>query len=170
MHIGLGPAWAELRHADELFSTYRPDSEISRLGRGEIALANCSPEVDEVLARCAELSERTDGYFSVRATGTLDPSGLVKGWAVDRAARALRAAGLANFAINAAGAPAGLLAVTVAGPELPTADALATAVFAMGAAGPQWALRLVGYEALCITDREAVLSAPGMDGYRRPAR
>src|SRR3954464_12570405 len=75
-----------LREVDETFSTYREDSEISRLDRGELTVADCRPEVDEVLRECIALERSTDGYFSVRAAGRLDPSGLVKGWAVARAA------------------------------------------------------------------------------------
>ena len=48
----------------------------------------------------------SDGYFDIRAhraDGTLDPSGLVKGWAADGAARILSAAGVVDYCINAAG-------------------------------------------------------------------
>jgi hypothetical protein len=62
--------------------------------------------------------------------------------------------------------PSGLLSVTVVGPDLATADAYATAIFAMGAAGPEWALGLTGYEALCITDQHSVLSTPGFARFR----
>jgi FAD:protein FMN transferase len=96
-------AFAWLREVDALFSTYREDSEISRLGRGEIALADCRPEVDEVLSACAALERATEGYFSVRAAGRLDPSGYVKGWAVAGAATRLAEAGAMHFCINAGG-------------------------------------------------------------------
>jgi thiamine biosynthesis lipoprotein len=55
----------------------------------------------------------------------------------------------------------------VVGADLPTADAYATAIFAMGEAGPEWALGLDGYEALCITEHDTVLSTPGMSAYRQ---
>jgi thiamine biosynthesis lipoprotein len=97
------PAFALLREADTVFSTYREDSAISRLGRGELMIADCPPEVDEVLTRCAALERETGGYFSVRPAGRLDPSGYVKGWAVARAAAALVRAGGRNFCINAGG-------------------------------------------------------------------
>src|SRR4051794_13368920 len=92
-----------LREADETFSTYRDDSDISRLDRGEVALADCRPEVDEVLTRCMRLNRATRGAFSVRPAGRLDPSGLVKGWAVAGAAQRLAAAGARRFCINAGG-------------------------------------------------------------------
>ena len=94
-----------LRFADATFSTYKDDSEISRLNRGELALAETHPDVREVLDRCEALRVETDGYFDVRAAAAdaIDPSGLVKGWAVDRAASILTDAGLRNFAVNIAG-------------------------------------------------------------------
>jgi thiamine biosynthesis lipoprotein len=88
---------------DEVFSTYKPESAISRLGRGELALAGCPPEVSQVLDRCEQLRAETGGYFDVMAGGTLDPSGLVKGWAVERAAALLIEAGSQRHCINAAG-------------------------------------------------------------------
>jgi thiamine biosynthesis lipoprotein len=57
--------------------------------------------------------------------------------------------------------PRGVLSVTVAGPDLATADAYATAAFAMGAAGPRWTARLRGYEAMTILADNRVLSTPG---------
>ena len=58
-------------------------------------------------------------------------------------------------------APAGVLSVTIVGPELGTADAYATAAFAMGAGGPQWTARLSGYEAMTILADETVLTTGG---------
>src|SRR3954470_11533486 len=101
--VAVEPAFAWLRAVDATFSTYRSDSEISRLDRGEIALADCRPEVDEVLSRCLALERATGGYFSVRPAGRLDPSGLVKGWAGDGAAQRLASAGATRFCINAGG-------------------------------------------------------------------
>jgi thiamine biosynthesis lipoprotein len=92
-----------LREVDATFSTYRDDSDISRLDRHEVALADCRPEVGEVIERCAALERETGGYFSARAAGRLDPSGFVKGWAVAGAAERVAAAGGKNFWINAGG-------------------------------------------------------------------
>ena len=92
-----------LRWVDATFSTYREDSEISRLDRGELAVADAHDDVRRVLDRCEELREETRGSFDARATGRLDPSGLVKGWAVDSGADILHGAGLRNFALNAGG-------------------------------------------------------------------
>jgi thiamine biosynthesis lipoprotein len=208
-----------LRWVDATFSTYSDDSEVSRLNRGELALDAAHPEVRDVLDRCEELRLMTDGYFDVRAGtgGAFDPSGLVKGWAVDRAAALLDEAGIGNYALSAGGdmvlrggalpepawcvgiqhplstlqvaavieasdlavatsgeyargqhvfdphtgqPPVGVLSVTIVGPDLATADAFATAAFAMGAKGPHWTARLRGYDAMTILSDHRVLSTP----------
>jgi thiamine biosynthesis lipoprotein len=201
-------AW--LRFVDATFSTYRAGSEIRRLDRGELALRDAHPDVREVLARCERLRVATGGYFDVRARGRLDPSGLVKGWSVDRAAALLSAAGARRFSVNAGGdvlvrggpwrvgvqhprerdrlasvlsltdaavatsgayergehivdpltgRPArGALAVTVLGRDLATADAYATAAFAMGERGPAWTAGLRGCGAMTILADDRVLS------------
>jgi len=92
-----------LHWVDRTFSTYRPDSAVCRLDRGELSLAECPPEVAFVLAACEGVAAMSDGYFSVRAAGTLDPSGYVKGWAVERAAQLLTAAGSPSHCVNGGG-------------------------------------------------------------------
>jgi thiamine biosynthesis lipoprotein ApbE len=83
-HVARTAALAVLREADRVFSTYRADSVISRLDRGELALADCPPEVGEVLALGERARRDSDGAFDVRRGGRLDPSGVVKGWAAER--------------------------------------------------------------------------------------
>lgn len=95
--IDAARVFAWLRWVDATFSTYRPDSEISRLDRGEPVVPH--PLVREVLERCDALRRETGGYFDMRAGGSLDPSGYVKGWAVQRAA----AFGRGRFLIDAGG-------------------------------------------------------------------
>src|SRR4051812_31768614 len=65
-----------LHDVDARFSTYREDSEISRLDRGELSVADASDDVLAVLRRCADLRRRTGGAFDERAAGRLDPSAL----------------------------------------------------------------------------------------------
>lgn len=93
------------RFVDAIFSTYKAESEISRLNRGELTVAAAHPDVRLVLERCARLRDETFGYFDAEAAGVsgVDPSGLVKGWSVDRAARMLELAGARNFCIDAGG-------------------------------------------------------------------
>lgn len=94
-----------LRWVDRTFSTYDAESEISRLNAGDLGLADAHPLVRRVLARCEALRAGTDGYFDASAPlrGGLDPSGLVKGWAVDVAFAGLRRAGARRLCIEAGG-------------------------------------------------------------------
>jgi len=92
-----------MREVDERFSTYKPDSEVCRLDRGELAVADASSYLREVLDTCATMWRDTDGFFDVYATGRLDPSGYVKGWAAEVASARLAAAGSVNHLVNAGG-------------------------------------------------------------------
>ncbi len=101
----LAEAVAWLHQVDETFSTYRADSVVSRLARGELSLPECSAEVREVFELCERVSRASDGYFSTQAgpAGGLDPSGMVKGWAIERASDLLAAHGSGNHAVNGGG-------------------------------------------------------------------
>jgi thiamine biosynthesis lipoprotein len=223
----LDRAFARLRSIDAAFSPYRPESDIRRIDAGTLPIANARPDVRPVLERCERLRRATDGRFDVWATGRLDPSGLVKGWAVDAAAAVLVDAGARNLCVHAGGdlrlfgerapgrpwrvgvqhplergrlaavlgardlavatsgayergahivdprtgrPPRGVLSVTVVGPDLGTADALATAAFAMGSEGPAWTATLRDYDALTILADGRVLSTPGVTELRLDAQ
>lgn len=102
----LDGVFAQLRDADARFSTYRSDSEISRLARGELLESACSPDLRHVLAACDHLAVTSGGAFDVRrqaAAGGLDPSAYVKGWAVEEAAWLLDDAGIVDYVVNAGG-------------------------------------------------------------------
>ena len=227
-----------LHWVDASFSTYRADSQIAQLNRGELTRQQLHPEVCQVLDRCEQLRAGTGGYFDIATPyragsgpeagyggpGSVDPSGLVKGWAIAQAAQQLRDAGAQNFSVNAGGdallsghpdgddrwrvgiqhprsasdvamtlglrdmaiatsgayvrgahirdpltdsAPSGLLSATIVGPDVATADAYATAVFAMGAArAAQFCVGLDGYEAVLIRDDDTIVSTAGIDALR----
>lgn len=229
-------AW--LDWVDATFSTYREDSQVSRLNRGELSAEELHVDVRAVLERCEQLRRETGGYFDITAPyrdgtapragdggpGSVEPSGLVKGWAIAGAARRLRDAGARNFSVNAGGdallsghpdgddrwrvgiqhprlvreiamtlglrdlaiatsgtyvrgahisdplgggAPTGLLSVSIVGPDVATADAYATAVFAMGAArAERFCIGLDGYEAILIGADDTVVTTPGIESLR----
>jgi FAD:protein FMN transferase len=94
-------ALAVLRAADRTFSTYRADSVVSRLNRG--AAVDVPPEVTEVLAIGAAAERASGGAFALRRGGVLDPSGVVKGWAAERAAAKLAALPGTDFCLSAGG-------------------------------------------------------------------
>jgi thiamine biosynthesis lipoprotein len=212
-----------LHEVDAEFSTYRPDSAVSRYGRGELTLGATSERLRWVIDQCERLKHQTNGSFDACARGSFDPSALVKGWAVQHAAESLRSAGALSFCITAGGdvavsgrpdserawsigirhprdpmalagaidaegelavatsglyergdhivdprtrqAPAGVLSVTIVGPDLGLADAYATAAFAMGTDGPEWTLGLEGYESMTILENDSVLTTPGFPAF-----
>ena len=87
-------AFASLHEMDRIFSTWREDSEIMRLRRGELTIEGCVPLVAEALEIGGEAARVTGGAFTMLLPGdagdlVLDPTGLVKGWAVERAAALL---------------------------------------------------------------------------------
>jgi FAD:protein FMN transferase len=97
-----------LRHADSVFSTYRADSVVSAIRHGELPLADAPQDVQEVLAIAARAERATDGAFSVWRPGpdgerVLDPSAVVKGWAVERAAAFLRSLADTDSCLSAGG-------------------------------------------------------------------
>jgi FAD:protein FMN transferase len=94
-------AW--LHRVDAVFSTYRADSDISRLRRGELIELDADPLVVEVLGLGEQLRAETDGYFTTLWDGRVDPTGLVKGWAIEQASRLLTAHGSSNHAVNGGG-------------------------------------------------------------------
>jgi thiamine biosynthesis lipoprotein len=97
-------AFAYFQGIDERFSTYKDTSEISKINRGEIGESDWSDEVREVFLLAEKTKRQTDGYFDIRKPdGTVDPSGIVKGFAIYRAAEMLKATGCENFFIDAGG-------------------------------------------------------------------
>lgn len=89
---------------DELFSTYKPGSEIMRINRGEITQEAWSGEIQEVFDLAEKTKQESRGFFDIKKPdGTLDPSGIVKGWAINNAADILHHCGFKNFSIEAGG-------------------------------------------------------------------
>ena len=101
-------AYALLARMDEIFSTWSPDSQVSRLRRGELALSDCDPLVHQAARIGGQAEELTSGAFTTLlpdADGMprFDPTGLVKGWAVDLAGDELRGLPGVSWCINAGG-------------------------------------------------------------------
>jgi thiamine biosynthesis lipoprotein len=204
--------WTELDRLESIFSTFRSDSEISRINRGELHLLDSSREVIEVVDACTWLEHASNGAFRSRRPDDMimDPAGFVKGWATELAAQHLDRAGLRYWYLSVGGdiqtrgtarngspwrvaiadpncddpraiaaiveligdaiatsgtasrgrhlwdgrtgRPAdGLASMTVVGPNLTWADALATAAFVMGIDGIDWVSQFPGYRALAIS-------------------
>lgn len=95
-----------MNDVDRQFSPFRAESEVSRLADGTLARAHVSQQMREVLDLCEMVRSQSDGAFDIADHSPdrrLDPSGLVKGWAIDRGARLLAGRGWKNFSVNAGG-------------------------------------------------------------------
>ena len=89
---------------DRRFSTYRADSEIAAINRGDVPVIDWSGEMMDVMTLADQTKKDTGGYFDVRKPdGSLDPSGIVKGWAILNAAGIVQQAGISDFFIEAGG-------------------------------------------------------------------
>lgn len=92
------------REVDARFSTYKPNSEISRINRGELSIEEWSDAMRDIFKRADDTRVETAGYFDIhRPDGSIDPSGIVKGWAIRNAARLLEARGRLDFFVDAGG-------------------------------------------------------------------
>ena len=93
-----------LHQVDEIFSTYIPSSEVSKLRSNQIQIEDCHPMLNQVWHLCLRARELTDGAFDPWAVpGGFDPSGYVKGWAADQICNQLQAAGAKHIQVNAGG-------------------------------------------------------------------
>jgi FAD:protein FMN transferase len=97
--------WLHL--VDETWSTWKDDSLITRFARGDVTPDELPTFMHRILDRCELLSAETGGAFDIHVpapNGTrLEPSGFIKGWAVEQAAAFLTMHGITNAAINAGG-------------------------------------------------------------------
>ena len=104
LHVGIEECRKFFYFVDEVFSTYRPESQVSLLRAGNIKLSDCHPDLQKVWAACEYAKEVSDGFFDPWCVeGGFDPSGYVKGWAADKAIALLKSNGAENIQINCAG-------------------------------------------------------------------
>ncbi|HLN06375.1 MAG TPA: FAD:protein FMN transferase [Acidimicrobiales bacterium] len=95
---------ARLHELDALFSTWNPESPMSRFRAGHLRLADAPPEISVVLELCEEANVLSQGWFDPWAMpGGFDPTGLVKGWATAQALAVLQTAGVESVVVNGGG-------------------------------------------------------------------
>lgn len=100
----LDRVFAYFTYVDETFSTFKETSEITKINNGLLGAEKYSDDMREVLALSEKTRHETDGYFDIKKPdGKIDPSGLVKGWAIFNAAKLLKGSGFENFYIDAGG-------------------------------------------------------------------
>lgn len=95
--------FTRLREIDQVFSTYKSESEVSRYRRGELHDEQLSSEVRYIKQACKDFENKTAGYFSAYYDGSFDPTGYVKGWSIREADNVLEQHGVHTYLINAAG-------------------------------------------------------------------
>lgn len=92
------------RHVDEVFSTYKETSEITKINKGLIKENAYSEEMRHIFSQAKKTTIETHGYFSIITNdGVCDPSGIVKGWAIKNAADMIEKAGYRSFFVDAGG-------------------------------------------------------------------
>lgn len=103
-----------VHHVDEVFSTFKPHSLVSQVREGRLsedelmALGDAgnrgAAELMDVIRRCRRSLLDARGAFDPwAAPGGFDPSGLVKGWAADKALEILREHGVRRAFVNCGG-------------------------------------------------------------------
>ncbi len=95
-------AYAYFTKVDQAYSPYIATSEVSRINSG-LPESDWSPQITEVAQLCRDTSTATDGYFDAWHHGKFDPSGIVKGWAINNAAKLLSSLGCQNYYVEAGG-------------------------------------------------------------------
>lgn len=104
LNNAIASAVAVLHEADEIFSLYKPESPLSKLARGECSVQECPDIVSTIWDECENWSAITGGWFNpFTPEHTFDPSGLVKTWAAENAAKILEKHDITDFAMNAGG-------------------------------------------------------------------
>jgi thiamine biosynthesis lipoprotein len=95
--------FAYFEYIDQKFSTYKEESEISRINHHELSIEQASADMQTIFALAEQTKQATDGYFNIARNGVYDPSGIVKGWAIHHAAEIVSQHGYRSFYIDAGG-------------------------------------------------------------------
>jgi len=95
--------FAYFAYVDQKFSTYKENSEISRINRHELSIEQASTDMQTIFTLAEQTKQATDGYFDIARNGVYDPSGIVKGWAIHHAAEIVSQQGYESFYVDAGG-------------------------------------------------------------------
>jgi len=99
----LEAVYAYFHYVDDKFSTYKDTSEITAINQMKLTVKQSSQDMQTIFSLAEQTRRETDGYFDIERNGTCDPSGLVKGWAIDNAAQLLAERGFSNYYVDAGG-------------------------------------------------------------------
>ncbi len=91
------------QYIDDTFSTYKENSEISKINRGLLTKSQYSRDMQTILDLAERTRQDTQGYFDIHRGDKIDPSGIVKGWAIYQAALSLKQKGFTDYYVDAGG-------------------------------------------------------------------
>ena len=96
-------AFAYFDYVDHTFSTYKPQSEISCINRGELKLEDAGDDMQTIFRLAEQTKQATHGFFDIHHGDSVDPSGIVKGWAIEQVSQLLQRLEWKNFTVEAGG-------------------------------------------------------------------
>lgn len=91
------------RLIDNTFSTFKKTSEITKINNGKLKPSEYSTDMREIFRLSEQTKKETNGYFEINRGGKIDPSGIVKGWAIHNAAKLLHGMGFKNYYVEIGG-------------------------------------------------------------------
>ena len=102
-HAAIDEVFKDFNLLDQTFSPFIRESAVSMINRGELRPDDAGQLVNQAIDLCRLYEHATDGYFSAWIDGRFDPSGLIKGWAIDRACSILDNSGYRDYYVDAGG-------------------------------------------------------------------
>jgi thiamine biosynthesis lipoprotein len=100
--LAFGKVFDFFRYVDEQYSPFIDTSDVSKINHQTLVKSDYSPELQEILDYADQTKRETNGYFDVWHDGVFNPSGIVKGWAIQTASK-IMSEYTNNFYIEAGG-------------------------------------------------------------------
>lgn len=88
---------------DARYSPFKDSSLVGRINSGQLHPEDAGEEMQTILLLAELTRQQTNGYFNIYQDGHFNPSGIVKGWAIQQAANMLRERGMQNYYVDAGG-------------------------------------------------------------------
>lgn len=99
----INEVFSYFKKIDKKFSTYKKSSEIEKINSGYLKKSQYSLEMKKILNLSEKTKKETNGYFDIKIKDKLDPSGIVKGYAISNACKMLSEKGYKNFYVEIGG-------------------------------------------------------------------
>lgn len=100
----LNKVFSYFKFIDDTFSPFKKNSQISLINQGKISVNQAQPDVLEILNLARYYKQKTNGFFDIRNPFLkIDPSGIVKGWAIHKASQILQQFNCTDYYLDAGG-------------------------------------------------------------------